>query len=115
MHTRIRPFLVALAILGLALSAQALDTRDKDLLLYFSANKKADTVKDDSGHKNDGVIVGSVDWVKGKYGTALAFKEQGEVSAPHIPFDKRSFTVAMWVYPDGRVVGRDRAEVQRTH
>lgn len=100
MFPTFRRLLCGFAALTLSASAVALDMKDKDLLLYFSANKKGEPVKDDSGHKNDGVIAGGVDWTNGKFGTALAFKEQGEVAAPYIPFDKRSFTVCMWVYPE---------------
>jgi hypothetical protein len=80
--------------------ATALDARDKDLLLYFSFSEgKGDAVEDLSKEKNDGEIVGDADWVDGKFEKALEFGEQGEVKAPYIELNEKSFTVTMWVNP----------------
>ena len=82
-------------------TAQALDLKDKDLLLYFSCNEgKGDVVKDLSKEKNDGAIVGTVKWVDGKFGKALEFSEAGEVKAPYIELNNKSFTVCLWVKPN---------------
>jgi hypothetical protein len=62
-------------------------------------NGKGDTVKDLSKNGNDGVIVGTVKWVDGKFGKALEFSEAGEVKAPYIPLNKKSFTVCLWTKP----------------
>lgn len=77
--------------------ANALDIKDETLMLYFACNDEGDIMKDLSPHENDGEIVGDVGWVDGKYGMALKFEAAGEVKAPHIPFDDRSFTMCMWV------------------
>ena len=72
-----------------------------DLLLYFPCDEgSGNTVGDFSllGN-NPGEIVGTVDWVDGKYGGALDFTEAGEVKAPYIPLNDKSFTVCMWIKP----------------
>ncbi len=81
-------------------SATALDIKDKELLLYLSFNEgKGDAIEDLSPHGNDGELVGDADWVDGKFGKALEFGEQGEVKAPYIELNEKSFTVTMWVNP----------------
>ena len=94
-------FLTILAIVFFAASCivNALDIKDEDLLLYFACNDEGDVVKDLSPHGNDGEIVGTVKWVDGKYGKALEFKESGEVKAPYIPLNDKSFSVCLWVKP----------------
>lgn len=84
--------------------ANALSVNSKDLLLYFSFNEQSEEadislVKDLSPYGNDGRIVGPLTWVDGKYGKALDFNENGEVKAPHIPLNDKSFTVCLWVMP----------------
>ena len=96
--------LVVLLTVGLMITpfiVNALDIKDDDLLLYFSANEgKGNTVKDLSKHKNDGETVGTVKFVDGKFGKAMEFGEAGEVKAPHIELNDKSFTVSMWVKPN---------------
>ena len=79
--------------------ADALDTRDKDLLLYFSANdSNGKVVEDLSKNGNDGEVVGTVKFEAGKLGDAMVFSEAGEVKAPpYIPLNDKNFTVSMWV------------------
>ena len=92
--------ILAIAILVMPCIANALSPKDPDLLLYFSCNEgSGTTVGDSSPHGNDGEIVGTADWVDGKYGRALAFSEAGEVKAPYISLNDKSFTVCLWVKP----------------
>ncbi len=42
----------------------------------------------------------------GKYGQALEFSGTGEVKAPYIPLNDKSFTITMWVSP--KLVGADQ-------
>ncbi|MBC8232975.1 hypothetical protein H8E77_25815, partial [bacterium] len=92
--------ILVIGLLMIPCIANALSTKDDDLLLYLPCNEgKGDTVKDLSKNGNDGEIVGEVDWVDGKYGKALEFGEQGEVKAPYIPLNDKSFTVCLWVKP----------------
>ncbi len=90
--------LVALLIGLLPLAASGLDINDSDLLLYFPVNGGGDIIDMGPGG-NDGVIVDTVGIVAGKYGDALEFTEAGEVAAPYIALNERSFTVSMWVNP----------------
>ncbi len=96
--------LLSLCILaGLVLmpfSATALDIKDKELLLYFSLNEgKGDAIEDLSPNGNDGELVGDADWVDGKFDKALGLESAGEVKAPYIELNEKSFTVTMWVKP----------------
>jgi len=80
---------------------------EKGLVLYFPFEEGAGkTASDTSGNKNDGVIKGSPKWVASmdKFGKALQFDGTTVVTAPHIPFDNKSFTIMMWMNPinDGR-------------
>jgi hypothetical protein len=96
-------FVVILAIgllVVITCIANALNMKDDDLLLYFPCNEgKGDTVADFSPNGNDGEIVGTVKWVDGKFGQALEFSEAGEVKAPYIPLNNKSFTVCLWINP----------------
>jgi len=80
---------------------------EKGLVLYFPFEEGAgDQVLDASGNENDGVITGNPTWVASldKFGEALQFDGSVVVTAPHVPFDDRSFTIMMWMNPvnDGR-------------
>jgi hypothetical protein len=70
--------------------------KDDDLLLYLPLN--GDT-EDMSKNGNHGELMGSADFVEGKYGEALEFSEAGEVSCPYIPLNEKSFTVCLWINP----------------
>lgn len=93
--------LLTISLMFTPFLADALDTKDKDLLLYFSANdSNGKVVKDISKNKNDGEVVGTVKFDKGKLGDAMFFSEAGEIKAPHIALNDKSFTVSMWVKPE---------------
>ena len=80
--------------------ATALDLKDKELLLYLPFNEgKGKAMEDLSPHENDAELVGDADWVDGKFGKALEFGQAGEVKAPYIELNEKSFTVTMWVKP----------------
>jgi hypothetical protein len=56
------------------------------------------TAMDSSGNGNDGTLSGNPQWVGGQLGGALDFSgTNSRVTAPHIPLDNRSFTIALWV------------------
>jgi hypothetical protein len=98
---RIALGLLAIGLLMTPFMANALDLKDKDLLLYLSFNEgKGNVAKDLSKQGNDGDIVGTVKWVDGKFGKALEFSEAGEVKAPHIALNDKSFTVSLWTKPN---------------
>jgi hypothetical protein len=98
-----RILLSLLILAGLILmpfGATALDLKDKELLLYLSFNEgKGDAMEDLSPHGNDGELVGKANWVDGKFEKALEFEQAGEVKAPYIELNEKSFTVTMWVKP----------------
>jgi len=77
--------------------ASALDINDDTLLLYLPFN---DDTEDYSKNGNHAEIVGNADFDEGVIGQALMFSEAGEVKAPYIPLNEKSFTVCMWVKPE---------------
>ena len=85
----------------LTLLAYALDMKDKDLLLHFSANElNSDQVKDLSKNKNDGRVEDKIKLSNdGKFGKFLEFAAGGEIQAPYLPLSKKSFTICLWVNP----------------
>jgi hypothetical protein len=88
--------LLVLSLLVIPCITDALDIDDDDLLLYLPLN--GDT-EDLSKYGNHGEIVGSADFVDGKFEEALEFNEAGEVSCPYIPLNEKSFTICLWVNP----------------
>jgi hypothetical protein len=73
------------------------------LVAYWPFDEGSGTTAFDmSGNGNDGVLEGGAQWVaQGRLGGAIEFDgSTGLVRAPFIPFNERSFTVAMWVNPD---------------
>lgn len=100
MHRIIFLLFILTGFLVMPFHATALDVNDKELLLYFSFDKEGEGVVNDlSQHGNDGNITGTVEWVDGKSGKALKFNQSGEVRAPYIPLNNKSFTVTMWINP----------------
>ncbi|MGE5295550.1 MAG: LamG-like jellyroll fold domain-containing protein, partial [Solirubrobacterales bacterium] len=71
------------------------------LVMYWSFDEgQGAVVKDRSGNGNDGTLEGGVVWTAGMLRSALDFNgTNAVVNGPHIPFDNRSFTHAMWVNP----------------
>jgi len=71
------------------------------LVLYWPFNEGQGTVaKDLSGNGNDGALEGGVSWVPGMLRLALEFNgANAVVRGPHLPFNNRSFTHALWVNP----------------
>lgn len=65
------------------------------LWLFDEGNGKV--VKDASGNGNDGEIVGKVEWVNGKFDSALEF-DGGHVQVPHQDnLNLEQFTITAWV------------------
>ncbi|MBP7054036.1 MAG: hypothetical protein KBE65_23755, partial [Phycisphaerae bacterium] len=67
----------------------------------LAAHYALDTdAKDSSGNALNGTVEGNAEWVQGKINNAILCNGANiRVVAPHIAFDNRSFTVAMWVNP----------------
>jgi hypothetical protein len=58
------------------------------------------TASDSSGSGYQGEVQGGATWTVGKIGGAMQFNgSNAYVRVPHIPFDNRSFTIAIWVNP----------------
>ena len=93
-------FLILAGLVLMPFGATALDPKDKELLRYLSLNEgKGDKIEDLSPQGNDAELVGDADWVDGKFEKALEFAQAGEVKAPYIELNEKSFTVTMWVKP----------------
>jgi len=91
--------LICILVLGPAFSALA--GLDPSLVAWWPLDEGAGTIAmDASGNGNDGTVEGGAVWVPGVLGTALEFNGSNSyVNAPHISFNDRSFTIAMWINP----------------
>lgn len=107
MYRMIIVLIILSALLMIPHHTDAFNLKDKELLLYFSFDgDKGNTVKDLSTHKYDGEVVGVTEFVEGKVGQAVKFNSNGEIKAPHIPINDKSFTVTLWANP--MLVGGDQ-------
>ena len=72
-----------------------------DLVAYWPFDEGSGTTAADiTGNGYDGTLEGGTIWVDGYLDGAIEFNgSDTRVVAPHIPFDNRSFTIAMWVNP----------------
>jgi concanavalin A-like lectin/glucanase superfamily protein/F5/8 type C domain-containing protein len=96
-----RSVLVMFCVLMVGPAWSALAGLDPSLMGWWAFDEGAGTVAaDGSGNGNDGTVEGDAAWVPGVLETALQFNGSNSyVNAPHIPFDDRSFTIAMWINP----------------
>ena len=100
MYRILLSFLILAGLILMPFGATALDLKDDELLLYLSLNEgKGDAIEDLSPQGNDAELVGKANWVDGKFEKALEFEQAGEVKAPYIELNEKSFTVTMWVKP----------------
>ncbi len=104
--SRVAPTCVFLAILGLAGVPSALARVDLEgILAAWSFDEgEGEAVFDVTGRGNDGVLVGNVEWVDGRFGSALSFDGLAalvEIDDPvNIPEESLAYTVSAWVNPD---------------
>ena len=83
------------------------DSQDKAGLAaaYYFDEGRGTTVRDFSGHGNDGTLQGGVEWVSGAAGPharALQFDGTGYVSIPGKSFrNLQSGTISVWIRPAG--------------
>ena len=96
-----KPVSAVFCILLLGAASTALAALDPDLVAYWPYDEGTGTTAADlTGNGNDGTLEGGALWVAGQLDGAIQFNgSDAEVHAPHIPFDNRSFTIAMWVNP----------------
>lgn len=98
-----KPRVFGLLLIGLLAAMPGLgNATEKGLLLYFPFEEgKGEAAVDGAGNGNDGIIKGNAKWVASveKFGKALQFDGSVVVTAPHVPFDNRSFTIMMWMNP----------------
>src|SRR5690349_18454818 len=93
----------ALAVLGLAgASTFGADAAPSGLVASYSFDAgSGSTVKDDSGHGNDGTISGA-QWTNGLHGKALLFNGVNSVvripDAPSLDFTS-GYTLEAWINP----------------
>jgi len=99
--------LVGFCIAMLAPALSALAGLDPDLVAWWPYDEGQGTVaKDMSLHGNDATLTNNPTWVVGKLGTAIKMSGGSYVSAPYIPLNNRSFTIALWINP--QLVGGSR-------
>jgi len=93
--------LICWASLALVLALTLTDPASAGLVAWWRLDDGSGTTAiDSSGSGNDGTLNGGAQWVDGQIAGALEFNGSNSyVAAPHIPFDSRSFTIAMWINP----------------
>jgi len=92
---------VYLILLAFLLSLVLPNPLRAELVAWWRFDDGAGTTAiDSSGNGNDGTLRGGAQWVDGQLGGAIQFNGSNSyVAAPHIPFNSRSFTIAMWINP----------------
>ncbi len=101
MYKVILSLLIITSLFLISFYASAFKIKDKELLIYFSFDgDKGQAVEDLGPNKNDGEVVGNVEFVEGKVGKAAKFSQAGEIKAPHVPLNDKSFTVTLWAKPE---------------
>ncbi|UCC97872.1 MAG: LamG domain-containing protein, partial [Phycisphaerales bacterium] len=100
MYKKLIFFAFFVFVLGLVLTNRA-NAADPSLVGWWKFDDGSGNIaKDSSGNGNDGTLNGGAQWVEGQLGGAIEFNGSNSyVSAPHIPLNSRSFTIAMWVNP----------------
>ncbi|MHC4119239.1 MAG: LamG-like jellyroll fold domain-containing protein [Planctomycetota bacterium] len=96
---RTQVLLVPIAILALAVCAQAQE--DPDLLGWWKLDDGTGTVTiDSSGNGNDGTFVGDPEWVAGKFGSGLLFDGQGgeRVSLGNLDVESGAISLSCWFF-----------------
>jgi hypothetical protein len=95
--------LVAIFVLPLVLLAQPGGAQD-GLVGYWTFDEgDGEEVDDSSGMENHGILVGDIDWVDGKFGTALQFSQsQSCVKIEHSESINLidEVTIAVWLKPE---------------
>ena len=88
-----------ICIVGPAWTASA--ALDPSLVAWWALDEGSGTLAaDGSGNGNDGTVEGDAVWVPAVLATGLELNGSNAfVDAPHIPFNDRSFTIAMWINP----------------
>src|SRR6185295_16115079 len=59
------------------------------------------SLKDQSAHAMEGVATGTIEVRDG----AAHFPGDAYLTLPHIPLDNRPFSFALWIKPEGKIVG----------
>lgn len=96
---------LVISLLLSLMSALAVTAVAAELVLYFNFNEgTGDTASDSSGKGNNGVLVGNVRWVDGKYGKAIqvdnSYVEVEQSDSLNIT---EAVTIAAWIYPTSDV------------
>jgi hypothetical protein len=95
-----RSFFALVCVLTLGPAWSAFAGLDPDLVAWWPYDEGTGTVAHDgSGNGYDATLTSNPTWVEGKLETALQLGGGSYVSAPHIPLNNRSFTVALWMNP----------------
>ncbi|MHC4518836.1 MAG: LamG-like jellyroll fold domain-containing protein, partial [Planctomycetota bacterium] len=92
--------LIFLVLISLMLAGQGYAQVDEDAVLgaWLLDEGSGDVAADASGNGHDGTLMGSPDWVAGRFGTALAFSGSGtyvDCGNPDV-FNVDVFSVSFW-------------------
>ncbi len=101
---------------GLIGSSNAAINFDSATAIWLFDEGNGDEIKDFTGKGNDGELNDGVEWVDGKFGTALMFDGQTgtvEINTPVNLVDP-DFTIMLWVNP-GDTQARDHCDILSNH
>ena len=103
MQKSVKLILAVIVVINLAISAfAAVDPEDIVGIWTFDEGSGED-VGDISGNERDGMVIGDIDWVDGKYGQAIEFSG-GFVSVLHDDgMNLETFSMTAWVNVPGSV------------
>jgi hypothetical protein len=89
-------------VISLIAMLSTVGTVSADMVAYWPFDEgSGETAFDMSGNNNHATLSENVAWGEGQLAGAIEFNGiDTAVTAPHIPFDERSFTIAMWVKPN---------------
>jgi hypothetical protein len=87
------------SVLTILLVPPAISQQDAFLVGYWSFDEEGDVVEDQSGNGNDGTVSGDVNWVAGKFGTAIEFAPGANITIADSDTlrDMDEYTIAMWI------------------
>jgi hypothetical protein len=70
------------------------------VIIYYFDEGSGSIVRDSSGNSFNGEIVGTQDWVDGKYGKALNFDGTNYVNITSLPEIRDAITIEAWIKPE---------------
>ncbi|MEK7400138.1 MAG: LamG domain-containing protein [Candidatus Poribacteria bacterium] len=111
-------WLITILMIWLAFSSVSWGKAPEGLVFFFAFDEKSgDTVRDQSGFGNNGIITGKQDWINGKFKGGFHFDGKTNISvknAEPLTSLTHPMSVAAWVNPDSITGWHNIIEMDRT-